>query len=94
MGFVKGRAVDELLTLFPINARYYLSSPNLERAIPLHELKTFLAGVSLKLDYFDTIPTAFKTALEKASETDLVLVLGSTFVAAEVLAYKKSNISE
>ena len=94
MGFVKGRAVDELLTLFPKNARYYLSSPNLERAIPLHELKTFLAGVSLKLDYFDTIPNAFKTALEEAYETDLVFVLGSTFVAAEVLAYKKSNISE
>ena len=92
MGFVKGRVVEELLALFPKNARYYLSSPNLERAIPIEELKVFLAASSLQIDYFDTIPNAYKAAIKKASQSDLVLVLGSTFVAAEVLALKKNEL--
>ena len=34
MGFVKGRKIDELLSLFPEDASYYLSCPNLERGLP------------------------------------------------------------
>lgn len=91
MGFVKGRAVKELIALFPQDASYYISSPNVERAFPLDELKMQVANVRSSLNYFTTIPIAYKTAVASASEADLVLVLGSTFVVAEILAYIKSE---
>ena len=90
MGFVQGRNVIELLALFPQDAYYYLSSPNLERAIELRELKNQLKYSTLQITYSKTVSKAYEIALLKAKSEDLVLVLGSTFVVAEVLELIKN----
>lgn len=87
MGFVKEREVDSLLSLFPKQANFYLSCPNIERAMTLPILKTSLKSLNLKINYFETIPIAYQTAISNSEVDDLIFVTGSTFVVADILQY-------
>jgi dihydrofolate synthase/folylpolyglutamate synthase len=90
MGFVQGRNVAELLSLFPNDAYYYLSSPNIARALKINELKKQLKDSSLKITYTKSILKAYENALLSAKSQDLILVLGSTFAVSEVLKQLKN----
>ena len=90
MGFVQGRNVAELLSLFPNDAYYYLSSPNIARALKINELKKQLKDSSLKITYTKSILKAYGNALLSAKPQDLILVLGSTFAVSEVLKQLKN----
>ena len=90
MGFVQGRNVAELLSLFPNDAYYYLSSPNIDRAVKMIELKKQLKDSSLKITYTESILKAYENALLSAKPQDLILVLGSTFAVSEVLKQLKN----
>ena len=87
MGFIKEREVDSLLSLFPKEASFYLSSPNIERAMPLPILKKLLKHLDLKINYFKSIPIAYQTAISNSDTDDLIFVTGSTFVVADILEY-------
>ena len=87
MGFIKEREVDSLLSLFPKEANFYLSSPNIERAMPLTILKTLLKPLNLKINYFKSIPIAYQTAISNSDKDDLIIVTGSTFVVADILEH-------
>ena len=87
MGFIKEREVDSLLSLFPKEANFYLSSPNIERAMPLTILKTLLKPLNLKINYFKSIPIAYQMAVSNSDKDDLIFVTGSTFVVADILEY-------
>ena len=94
MGFTKGRDIKDLLSLFPMDAAYYLSSPAIERAVPLTYLKEILKYSFLNLSFGENIIKVYKKALSNASPEDLILVTGSTFVVSEVLANFKNEIFE
>ena len=87
MGFIKEREVDSLLSLFPKEASFYLSSPNIERAMPLPILKKLLKHLDLKINYYKSIPIAYQTAISNSDTDDLIFVTGSTFVVADILEY-------
>ena len=87
MGFIKEREVDSLLSLFPKEASFYLSSPNIERAMPLPILKKLLKHLDLKINYFKSIPIAYQMAVSNSDKDDLIFVTGSTFVVADILEY-------
>ena len=89
LGFVKGRNVKDLLALFPIKSNFYLSSPNIERAIPLIDLKNKLKGSELNIKIDQSIVDAYKNALSNSNSSDLVIVTGSNFVVAEILKFVK-----
>jgi len=91
MGFVKGRAIEELIALFPAEANFYISTPNLERGYPVKDLKEVINERENKTTFFDTIPIAFESAKVVATPKDLIFVCGSTFVVAEILAHLKEN---
>lgn len=91
MGFVKGKKVVDLISLFPSEASFYLSSPKIDRAIPLSTLKAELTGSSKNIDFFPTVIDALNKARSSANENDLILVCGSTFVVAEVLSFIKNQ---
>lgn len=91
MGFVQGRDVVDLTRLFPSTATFYLSSPRLERAIPLTLLKELLTHSPLDIHYEESITIAYQTALKNAAPEDLIYIGGSTFVVAEVLEFEKSK---
>jgi dihydrofolate synthase/folylpolyglutamate synthase len=91
MGFVKGRAIDELIALFPAEANFYISTPNLERGYAVKDLKEVINERENTTTFFDTIPIAFESAKVVATPKDLIFVCGSTFVVAEILAHLKEN---
>lgn len=91
MGFVKGKKVVDLISLFPSEATFYLSSPKIDRAIPLSTLKAELTGSSKNIDFFPTVIDALNEARSSANVNDLILVCGSTFVVAEVLSLIKNQ---
>ena len=89
LGFVKGKNVNELISLFPESASIYLSSPKIERAYPLETLKIDLIHSKFKIDFFDSVEKSFRHVRSIAGQNDLILVCGSTFVVAEVLSFLK-----
>ena len=91
MGFVKGRAIEELIALFPAEANFYISTPNLARGYPVKDLKEVINERENTTTFFDTIPIAFESAKVVATPKDLIFVCGSTFVVAEILAHLKEN---
>ncbi len=91
MGFVKGKQVVDLISLFPSEASFYLSSPKIDRAIPLSTLKAELTESSKNIDFFPTVIDALNRARSSANTNDLILVCGSTFVVAEVLSFIKNQ---
>lgn len=91
LGFVKGKNVNKLISLFPKEALIYLSSPKIERAYTLERLKADLINNNLTIKYFESVIESFQSAKSKAFQNDLVLVCGSTFVVAEVLSFLKDE---
>ena len=87
MGFVKGREISPLLSLFPENASYYLSCPNLERGLPVKELKNNLISEKRSIQFFESLSVAYEATIKAATEKDLIFICGSTFVVAEILSY-------
>lgn len=91
LGFVKGKKVNKLISLFPKEALIYLSSPKIERAYTLERLKADLINNNLAIKYFESVIESFQSAKSNAFQNDLVLVCGSTFVVAEVLCFLKDE---
>ena len=91
LGFVKGKNVNKLISLFPKEALIYLSSPKIERAYTLERLKADLINNNLTIKYFESVIESFQSAKSNAFQNDLVLVCGSTFVVAEVLSFLKDE---
>ena len=87
MGFVKGREISPLVSLFPENASYYLSCPNLERGLPVKELKNNLISEKRSIQFFESLSVAYEASIKAASGKDLIFICGSTFVVAEILSY-------
>lgn len=86
MGFVKGRNHRELFEMLPQKSIWYLSSPRVERAKSIAELRDDISHHPLpKYQFFKTIEQAFEKAHTEAHPNDVVLVCGSTFVVAEIL---------
>ena len=85
LGFVNDKSVEEILSLFPFAARYYLTQPEVPRAFPLENLA--LIATNLKLDFksYYSVKEALLSAKANAKPEDLIYVGGSTFVVAEIL---------
>jgi len=85
LGFVKGKDLDGILPLFPKDATYYFTQPEIERGLSTTILEKFAHKTGLKGRSYKTVKTALKAAKKAASKEDLIFVGGSTFVVAEVL---------
>jgi len=87
LGFVKGKNVLELLSLFPDTAEYYLCAPKIARAISLESLRDELENSLMNIHYSDSVEKAYIKAVEAAESKDMILICGSTFVVAEVMEF-------
>jgi len=85
IGFVKGKALKEILAILPKNARYYFCSPKIERGLDVIYLKECAAEYGLKGDVYTSVKGAYSAAKKRAAAKDLIFVGGSTFVVAEVV---------
>lgn len=85
LGVVNDKDLDDILPLFPKNAFYYFSRPNIPRGLDAAVLQNKAAEYGLIGEIYDSIPEAYRAALESAAASDFIYVGGSTFVVAEIL---------
>ncbi|WP_461790047.1 bifunctional folylpolyglutamate synthase/dihydrofolate synthase [Pedobacter sp.] len=85
IGMVKDKDISAVLALLPANANYYFCQPNLERALPVEELKQQASQYQLRGEIFNTVTDALEAAKKSAEENDLIFIGGSTFVVAEII---------
>lgn len=85
LGFVNDKNLDEILPLFPKNAKYLLSKPQNPRGLEVSELLKKTAEYGLEAIAFSSISEAYQFAMNSASQFDMIYIGGSTFVVAEII---------
>ena len=85
LGVVSDKNLEDILPLFPKNARYYFCKPNVPRGMS----EAILYNKSIKFNLvgkkFTSVTKAYKEALLNANQEDIIYVGGSTFVVAEII---------
>jgi len=83
-GMVKDKDVQSVLKLLPKNALYYFTQSHIPRALPVNELADQSAVIGLNGHSYEDVNLALKDAIKNANHNDLILVIGSVFLVAEV----------
>jgi dihydrofolate synthase/folylpolyglutamate synthase len=83
-GMVKDKDVDAALSLLPKNAKYYFTQSHLPRALASKELAEKATALGLKGEIYSDVNIALQTASAIATDKDLILVLGSVYLIAEI----------
>lgn len=85
LGVVNDKNLDEILPLFPKNAKYYFCQPNILRGLNVEILQEKAAEHHLIGETYHSVSTAYQSAQKNATQKDFIYVGGSTFVVAEIL---------
>jgi len=85
LGFVKDKAVCEMIELMPDDGFYYISEARVPRAMPKEEVARYLEESGRNYRTFDTLHEAFETAKATAGDDDLIFVGGSTYTVGELI---------
>lgn len=85
LGVVNDKDLDEILPLFPKDAKYYFCSPNVSRGLDVEILEKKAEVFELKGKKFKSVIKAYENALQNAGNEDVVFIGGSTFTVAEVV---------
>ncbi len=85
LGVVNDKNLDEIMPLFPKEAKYYFCKPDIPRGLDAEILQKKAAGFDLVGQTFHSVSNAYQAAKENADSKDLIYVGGSTFVVAEIL---------
>jgi dihydrofolate synthase/folylpolyglutamate synthase len=83
-GMVKDKDIEAALNLLPKNAHYYFTQSHLPRALAAEELAEKANTMGLKGDTYGDVNIALEKAAAKANDKDLILVIGSIYLVAEV----------
>ena len=83
-GMVKDKDVDAVLKLLPNSAKYYFTQSHIPRALPANELAEKANAIGLNGSIFNDVNEALVEANKNANHNDLILVIGSVFLVAEV----------
>ncbi len=86
LGVVSDKKIENILPLFPKQARYYFCCPNILKGLSAEKLETIAKKYNLKGKYYDSVDLAYNECLKKSNIDDLIFVGGSTFTVAEVLS--------
>ncbi|MDQ3072041.1 MAG: bifunctional folylpolyglutamate synthase/dihydrofolate synthase [Bacteroidota bacterium] len=92
-GMVRDKDIAKALSLLPVHAHYYFCAPDIPRALHVEELSANAARAGLRGDGYSHVETAYKAALADSSKRDIVLIVGSIFVVAEVLAIVPDSVN-
>ncbi len=85
LGTLADKDLDSILPLFPKQAYYYFTTPDIPRALSADNLMDKAEKFGLKGEVVEQVVSALELAKRKANPKDLIFVGGSTFVVAEVL---------
>jgi dihydrofolate synthase/folylpolyglutamate synthase len=85
LGVVNDKDLDAILPLFPKNANYYFCKPKNERGLNVTILQEKAKTHQLIGNTYTSVSKAYKSALEKSSDKDLIFIGGSNFVVSEII---------
>lgn len=85
LGVVNDKDLVAILPLFPKNANYYFCKPKNERGLNAKTLQDKAKSFQLFGNTYTSISKAYKAALEKSSDKDLIFIGGSNFVVSEII---------
>ena len=85
LGMVSDKSIENILALLPKEAIYYFCKVNLPRAFDTGLLKKQAQLYGLVGENYDSVLSAYNSALQNADKEDMIFIGGSTFVVAEVL---------
>lgn len=85
LGVVNDKDLNEILPLFPKNAKYYFCKPNIPRGLDAELLQKTASKFELYGKVYNSISNAYQEALKSSTKKDFIYIGGSTFVVAEVL---------
>lgn len=85
LGFVNDKDLDDILPIFPREAKYYFCKPNISRGLSAESLMNKAQQFNLIGMSYDSVNEAYNSALHAALKGDVVFVGGSTFTVAEVI---------
>jgi dihydrofolate synthase/folylpolyglutamate synthase len=83
-GMVKDKDINAVLNLLPKSAKYYFTQSHIPRALPYLELTALAKEHGLTGTSFEEVNEALSAAIKNANQQDVVLVIGSIFLVAEV----------
>jgi dihydrofolate synthase/folylpolyglutamate synthase len=83
-GMVKDKDIQAVLSLLPNNAQYYFTQSHIPRALPVNELVAQATELGLNGLAYPDVNIALTEAIKNANHNDLILVIGSIFLVAEV----------
>lgn len=83
-GMVKDKDVQAVLQLLPKDALYYFTQSHIPRALPVNELADQAKAIGLNGTRYEDVNIALDAAIKNANHQDLILVIGSVFLVAEV----------
>jgi dihydrofolate synthase / folylpolyglutamate synthase len=85
MGCVNDKDITNILKLYPTEATYYFAKANIPRGLPAETLREQGAALGLHGKGYATVKEALEAARAQAADTDLIMIMGSIFVVAEIL---------
>lgn len=83
-GMVKDKDVDTVLGLLPKDAVFYFSNAHIPRAMPAEEVAEKAKAIGIIGSVFENVNEAIAAANKNAHPNDLIIVMGSIFLVAEV----------
>lgn len=90
-GFVNDKDIGGVLRFFPKNARYFFAKADIPRGLDAGVLAARAADFGLQGRAYSSVKNAFRAARRAAFPSDLVFVVGSIFVVAEVLPARQTG---
>jgi len=85
LGVVNDKKLDNILALFPNDAKYYFCKPDIPRGLSAEILQQEAGRFLLKGRSFLSVNEAYTNAQKNAKKEDLIYVGGSTFVVGEII---------
>jgi dihydrofolate synthase/folylpolyglutamate synthase len=85
-GCVADKDLNEVVRYLPVNAFYYITQPSNERARPFQETSAIFKNAGLNVvTQLEQPIDVFTIAKKDAGKNDLILVIGSVFLVADIL---------
>ncbi|HSI70943.1 MAG TPA: folylpolyglutamate synthase/dihydrofolate synthase family protein [Gillisia sp.] len=85
LGVVNDKDLDKILPLFPKDATYLFTKPDVPRGMDAEILAKKAAEFGMKGEVISSVSRAYEAALKRARKDDLIYIGGSTFTVAEII---------
>ncbi len=85
LGVVNDKDLSTVLPLFPKEAKFYFSKPDVPRGLEAELLEAEALKYGLRGEIYNSVQAAYTAALSTAIKEDLIFIGGSNFTIAEVI---------